>query len=115
MLPICLQHFPVDQVLSLWFSRLPLKDDFDEVRTILKTLVYLGQTLDLSAYAERSLEVLFDAILTHTVQADKYKINDELWRQVLALTVSFRSHSSFQVVGSRLSGEQQQVLSQVLA
>lgn len=115
MLPICLQKFPPEQVLSVWFSKLPLKNDFDETKTILKGIVYLSQTLDISAYAERIVEVIFDAILTHTIDPDRYKIDPELWQQIHALAVSYRSHAAFQVVGSRLSADQQALLTQVLA
>mmetsp|Transcript_34463 Transcript_34463/g.60479 ORF Transcript_34463/g.60479 Transcript_34463/m.60479 type:complete len:1030 (+) Transcript_34463:1481-4570(+) len=114
MLPVCLKHFPVDQVLTLWFSKLPIKDDFDEVKTVLRGIVYLSQNYDVTGFAERIVEVLFDAILTHTIEPDKYKIPEDVWQAVVALTATYRTHPAFQAVGSRLSGEQQGVLSKIL-
>lgn len=36
-----LQSIPLNSVLPVWFQNVPLKDDFEEVKTVVKSITHL--------------------------------------------------------------------------
>ena len=114
------ESLPLDKLLPLWFSKLPLKDDMEETRTILKTIVFLLELsartgFDLTPYLERILEMLFDALITHSTKPDKYKLDAGLQTKIVVMLQQLKSNPFFQAVGQKLSVDQQAILGQYLA
>jgi hypothetical protein len=105
-------QFPLwPQVLGPWFARLPLKEDTDEKPTVLKAIVVLAETVDLSPHLGSLLEVCFDVLL-HAVPT-QYPPATML--RVKTLMLSLRETAEFQALGGRLSQAEQAVLSQSLS
>ena len=114
------ESLPLDKLLPLWFSKLPLKDDMEEMKTVLKAILFLLQLsartgFDITPYLERILELFFDALITQSTTPDKYKIDAALQKSIVEMLQQLKSSVSFQTVGQKLSGDQQAILGQYLS
>lgn len=107
---------PLETVLPVLYSKLPLKDDFDEFKTVIRLIVHLYSNpgLNLSVYNEMSLKLLIEAVIVDSNDADKYKIDPELRDKAKALIISFKGQPLLESLIAALAPESQNVLIKIL-
>lgn len=106
---------PLDSVLPVVFGKLPLKDDFDEFRTVVRLILHLVESgVNLNAYFDLSLKILIEGVVVQSQDPDKYKIQDEVFRRVVALLKNSAASPAFVNVSAGLTPENQQVLIKIL-
>ena len=107
---------PLDTVLPVVFSKLPLKDDFDEYKTVVKLLVFLisQNGFNLNNYAELAIKILVEGAIVQSQDPDKYKIDQELMGHVVRVLNSLKEQPVFASVTGALTPESQQVLIKIL-
>ena len=109
------QSLPLATVLPVLFSKLPLKDDFDEYKTVVRLIVFLYESgVNIEAYAEVAVKILIEGVIVQTQDPDKYKIDNELLAKSIQLLHKLKEHPVFQTVGAALTLESQQLLSKIL-
>lgn len=74
------------EVLPLWFSHLPLKSDFEEASTVLRALlVMVNAQVNLGEHQVLAVKLLFDGVLTHDKDPDKYKLEKQVIDGIIAM------------------------------
>jgi hypothetical protein len=115
MILACSAAVPLDSVLPVLFSKLPLKDDFDEFKTIVRLIVHLIESgVNLTSYLEVSLKILIEGVVVQSQDADKYKIPQETVVKVVQILKNASSQPVFASVSAGLTPENQQVLIKIL-
>lgn len=109
------QSLPLPQVLQVVYSKLPLKDDFQEVGTVLKAIVFLLELgADMTAYLEKSIEIIIEALIVQHVEPDKYKLDISLVTRSRGVLQTLRESPQFTQVAYKLAPENQSILAQIL-
>lgn len=107
---------PLESVLPVIFSKLPLKDDFDEFKTVTKFIVYLVESgYNLAAYNELVVKILIEGAVVQSQDPDKYKIPEEVYQRVLSILKNLKGQGVFVGISAGLTPENQQVLIKILA
>ena len=107
---------PLSQVLTYVFKEIPLKEDYEEMETVLKCLVFLYENnYEMGNNEGLTLQVFMDGIITQSQKPDKYKLNNEVLQRIKTILKGLKDTPAFQEVGSKLSVENQQLLSQILS
>jgi hypothetical protein len=75
----------------------------------MKTGVPLGE------YTELAMKLIFDAVLTHDRDVDKYKLQAELVQFCVDLLKAHQTTEIFQRVGSQITPEEQLTIQRFLA
>ena len=115
MILTCPQALPMETVLPVVFGKLPLKDDFDEYKTVVKTIVWLFENgVNMDCYLEASVKILVEGVIVQTQDPDKYKIDAETVARAKAVLGKLKDHPIFSAVGNALTPESQQLLVQIL-
>lgn len=108
--------FPYESVLPAWFAQLPLKDDYEEANVILRTLItMINAQVNLGDYNELAVKLLFDGVITHDKDPDKYKLEKVTIDTIIALLKAMQGAEVFNNVGSQITPEEQQLIQRYLA
>lgn len=107
---------PLDTAVPVIFSKLPLKDDFDEFKTVTKFIVYLIESgYNLAAFNELIIKILIEGAVVQSQDPDKYKIPEEVTHKVLQILRNLKDQAVFASISAGLTPENQQVLIKILA
>lgn len=116
MIITCPQALPLETVLPAIFSKLPLKDDFDEYKTVMKCIVLLFESgANMETFMETSLKILIEGMIVQIQDPEKYKVDEVTMGRTKAVLSKLKEHSVFSIVGSTLTPESQQLLIKILA
>ena len=115
MILTCPQALPLDTVLPVLFSKLPLRDDFDEYKTIVRCIVFLFENgVNMEQFAETSIKILIEGVIVQTQEPDKYKIDNELYAKTVLLLGKLKDHPLFNNIGNALTPDSQQLLIKII-
>ena len=111
----CPVGFPYESVLPHWFAQLPLKDDYEEASTILRALItMINAQVNLGDFNELAVKLIFDGLLTHDKDPDKYKLEPVLTEAIIVMLKAMQQAPVFQSVGSQITPEEQQTIARYL-
>ena len=106
-----MEAVPIATVLPVWFAHLPLKDDYMEVKTVLKCILHMASKgVDLSSALDLIIRLVLDGLLQHVHDKDKYSLDAGLVAQLAAYLRSLSSSPALATIAATLSEADQQVL-----
>jgi importin-4 len=109
------QSLPLETVLPAVYGKLPLKDDFDEYKTIVRFIVFLYHSgINLDQFTETNIRILMEGLIVQVEDPDKYKIDNETALKATQVLISLKTSPSFQSIASALTPESQLVLTKIL-
>jgi len=110
------QSLPLDQVLPALFEQLPIKADIGEVQTVLKCVCFLFENgYDMSAYLQKSIKMLVEGVVMSVQDPENFKVEEPVKTRALNVLKGYTNDPHFQEVGSKMTPEAQQILTQLLA
>ena len=106
-----LEAVPLATVLPVWFAHLPLKDDYMEVKTVLRCILHMASKgVDLSAASDLVIRLCLDGLLQHARDHEKYSLDSNLVASLAAYLRSFSSSPALATIAAALPEADQQVL-----
>lgn len=106
-----LEAVPLATVLPVWFAHLPLKDDYMEVKTVLRCILHMASKgVDLSSASDLIIRLCLDGLLQHVHDKDKYSLDAVLVASLAAYLRTFSSNPALATIAAALPEADQQVV-----
>ena len=106
-----MEAVPLAAVLPVWFAHLPLKDDYMEVKTVLRCILHMASKgVDLSSAMDLVIRLCFDGLLQHARDHNKYSLDANLVAQLAAYLRTLTSNPALSAIAATLPEADQQVL-----